>query len=98
MDKTTAILAIRFTATQTEAGVQWLKDNPTEKCGIYPMKAAYMLSFSRRGYKQQASEADCISPDPDMYICDECIFGAKKKAKNRGTDKEFTYMEISTDR
>ena len=91
LDKTTAIAGDTITATLTEAGVQWLKDNPTENAVFTYEGGLHVVLFPPR-FKQQADGSWTASLTmPTCDIVTNVIFGAKKKAKIEGTDKEFTY-------
>lgn len=91
LDKTTAKAGDTITATLTEAGVQWLKDNPTENAVFTYEGGLHVVLFPPR-FKQQADGSWTASLTmPTCDIVTNVIFGAKKKAKIEGTDKEFTY-------
>lgn len=91
LDKPTAKAGETITATLTPAGVQWLKDNPTENAVFTYEGGLHVILFPPR-FKQQADGSWTASLTmPTCDIVTNVIFGAKKKAKIEGTDKEFTY-------
>lgn len=91
LDKPTAKAGETITATLTPAGVQWLKDNPTENAVFTYEGGLNVVLFPPR-FKQQADGSWTASLTmPACDIVTNVIFGAKKKAKIEGTDKEFTY-------
>lgn len=91
LDKTTAKAGETITATLTPAGVQWLKDNPTENAVFTYEGGLHVILFPPR-FKQQADGSwTAALTMPACDIVTNVIFGAKKKAKIEGTDKEFTY-------
>lgn len=91
LDKPTAKDGETITATLTPAGVQWLKDNPTENAVFTYEGGLNVVLFPPR-FKQQADGSWTASLTmPACDIVTNVIFGAKKKAKIEGTDKEFTY-------
>ena len=91
LDKPTAKAGETITATLTPAGVQWLKDNPTENAVFTYEGGLNVVLFPPR-FKQQADGSwTAALTMPACDIVTNVIFGAKKKAKIEGTDKEFTY-------
>lgn len=91
LDKTRAKAGKTITATLTAAGVQWLKDNPTENAVFTYEGGLHVVLFPPR-FKQQADGKWTASLTmPACDIVTDVIFGSKKKAEIKGTDKEFTY-------
>lgn len=91
LDKPTAKAGETITATLTPAGVQWLKDNPTENA-VFTYEGGLNIVLFPPRFKQQADGSWTASLTmPACDIVTNVIFGAKKKAKIEGTDKEFTY-------
>ena len=91
LDKTTAKAGETITATLTPAGVQWLKDNPTENAVFTYEGGLHVILFPPRFKQQEDGSWTAALTMPACDIVTNVIFGAKKKAKIEGTDKEFTY-------
>ena len=91
LDKSTAKAGDTITATLTADGIKWLQENPTENAVFTYEGGLHVILFPPR-FKQQADGSWTASLTmPACDIVTNVIFGAKKKAKIEGTDKEFTY-------
>lgn len=91
LDKSTAKAGDTITATLTADGIKWLQENPTENAVFTYEGGLHVILFPPR-FKQQADGSWTASLTmPACDIVTNVIFGAKRKAKIEGRDKEFTY-------